>query len=101
MSDHYVIIKVSKDREEEMSSNYPEGSMRGSGIYAEDYSGVFYCDNCEDEYLLDGQTDDWGHNASAECPDCGAILELEIPSRDERDEDADYEAYRDSQMEWD
>ena len=42
------------------------GSMRGSGIYAEDYTGIFFCDNCEDEYERDGQTDDWGTNASAE-----------------------------------
>jgi hypothetical protein len=95
MSDHYVIIRLSKDREEEMSSNYPEGSMRGSGIYAEDYSGIFYCDNCEDEFVLDGQTDDWGHNASAECPDCGAILNKEIADEGGYDEDAAYDQWRD------
>ncbi len=77
------------------------GSMRGSGIYAEDYTGTFYCSDCEDEFELDGTTDDWGTMAYADCPDCGKGLELELPSRDERDEDADYEAYRDSQMDWD
>jgi transcription elongation factor Elf1 len=74
------------------------GSMRGSGIYAEDWSGTFYCSDCEDEYSLDGQTDDYGYYASAECPDCGKTLEVELPSSDERDEDADYDAWRDSQL---
>jgi hypothetical protein len=78
-----------------MSSNYPEGSMRGSGIYAEDYSGIFYCDNCEDEFVLEGQTDDWGHNASAECPDCQAILTKEIADEGGYDEDAAYDQWRD------
>lgn len=71
------------------------GSMRGSGIYAEDYSGVFYCDNCEDEFSLDGQTDDWGHEASAECPDCQAILTKEIADEGGYDEDAAYDQWRD------
>ena len=68
------------------------GSMRGSGIYAEDYTGTFYCSECDDEYSLDGQTDDYGYNASAECPDCGATLEVELPSAEELAEDyyADY-----------
>lgn len=74
--------------------------MRGSGIYAEDYTGTFYCSNCEDEYSLDGTTDDWGTYAYADCPDCGASLELELPSRDEQDEDEAYDAYEASQMEW-
>lgn len=74
------------------------GSMRGSGIYAEDYTGYFYCSDCEDEFELDGQTDDWGSYAYADCPKCGKGLELELPDRDGRDEDADYDAWRDSQM---
>ena len=75
-----------------MSSNYPEGSMRGSGIYQTDYTGHFYCSHCDEEYELDGTTDDWGHNASAECPDCGDTLEKELPTREEMAEDyyADY-----------
>ena len=76
-----------------MSSNYPEGSMRGSGIYAEDWSGVFYCSDCDDEYSLDGQTDDWGHQAFADCPDCGKQLEVDLPTREEMEADywADYD----------
>jgi DNA-directed RNA polymerase subunit RPC12/RpoP len=75
-----------------MSSNYPEGSMRGSGIYAEDYTGDFYCSECDKEFELDGQTDDYGNYAGAECPECGKDLEVELPSREELAEDywADY-----------
>jgi hypothetical protein len=67
-------IELSK-KGDRMSSYYPEGSMRGSGIYQEDYTGTFYCSACDDEYSLDGTTDDWGYN--------------------------DYDSYRDSQMDWD
>lgn len=71
------------------------GSMRGSGIDQEDYSGIFYCDDCEDEYLLDGTTDDYGYNASAECPDCKRILEKDILSeRNGYDEDLAYDTMR-------
>jgi transcription elongation factor Elf1 len=67
--------------------------MRGSGIYAEDWTGTFYCSDCDNEHELDGQTDDWGHNAYAECPDCGKGLEVELPSREEMEADywADYD----------
>ena len=74
------------------------GSMMGSGIYQEDYSGIFYCADCDDEYTLDGTTDDYGYNATAECPDCGKGLEVELPDRNERDEDADYDAWQESQL---
>jgi hypothetical protein len=69
------------------------GSMMGSGIYQEDYSGIFYCADCDDEYTLDGTTDDYGYNATAECPDCGKELEKELPTRDEVEADywADYD----------
>ena len=69
------------------------GSMMGSGIYSEDYTGTFYCSECDKEYELDGSTDDYGYNASAECPDCGATLEVELPSREDLRDDywADYD----------
>lgn len=73
------------------------GSMRGSGIYSEDYTGIFYCSNCEDEYQLDGSTDDWGSTAYADCPDCGKGIEKELEERDGSDEDADYDQWRDEQ----
>lgn len=75
-----------------MSSNYPEGSMRGSGIYAMDYTGIFYCSNCDKEFELEGSTDDWGYNAYAECPECEKVLDKELPTREELADDywADY-----------
>jgi hypothetical protein len=64
-------------------SNYPEGSMRGSGIYSDDYSGTFECSECEEEFELDGSTDDWGYIAYAECPKCKNQLEKELPTKEE------------------
>jgi transcription initiation factor IIE alpha subunit len=64
--------------------------MRGSGIYSADYTGTFTCSECEKDYELDGQTNDWGTTAYAECPDCGSELELEIDSEyDQQAEQAD------------
>lgn len=69
------------------------GSMMGSGIYSEDYTGDFYCSECDKEFELDGATDDYGYNATAECPDCGKILEKELPTREQVEADywADYD----------
>lgn len=72
--------------------------MNGSGIYREDYTGFFYCDTCEDEFELDGSTDDSGRMAYATCPKCGDNLETEMPDPNEVDEDAMYESWRDSQL---
>jgi transcription elongation factor Elf1 len=69
----------------------------GSGIDSEDYSGIFYCSACEDEFELDGVTNDSHSMAYATCPDCGKELDTEI-ERDEPDPDAVYEAWRDSQL---
>jgi len=65
------------------------GSMRGSGIDQQDYTGDFYCSECDKEFELDGTTDDYGYNAIAECPDCGKELEKELPTRDDYDSDYD------------
>lgn len=80
-----------------MSSNYPEVSMRGSGIYSVDHTGTFYCAECDDEFTLDGATDDFGLVAYADCPKCGQQLELELPSKDDLAEELAYENWRDSQ----
>lgn len=99
MSEGSEILKLLKKGVKMSLGIYGDGgSMRGSGIYAEDYTGIFFCDNCEDEYELDGQTDDWGTNASAECPDCGATLEVELPDTSQPDEDEAYDNWRDSQL---
>lgn len=82
-------------------SNYPEGSMRGSGIYSQDVSyDAFTCDNCDKENPDgDTATDDWGRYI-IECEFCSATY-LES-SLDEdyasAKEDADYDAWRDSQL---
>lgn len=72
---------------------YGDGrSMRGSGSDSGDYSGWFYCSGCEKDFELDGRTDDWGSTATADCPECESELEVEIPSKEERERDywADY-----------
>ena len=55
-------------------SNYPEGSMMGSGIYSQEVSyGAFDCEN-EDcgkhNEASEAVTDDWG-NYEVECVFCG------------------------------
>ena len=79
-----------------MSSNYPSGSMIGSGIYSEDYSGAFYCSECDKEFELDGQTNDTGTMAYADCPKCETELELELDLG--YDEDYAYDNWRESQL---
>jgi hypothetical protein len=53
--------------------NTDGGSMRGSGIYAEDVVIDFECSNeeCGHEEKLDAVTDDWGQVGDIECPKCG------------------------------
>lgn len=86
-----------------MSSNYPEGSMRGSGIYSQEVSySAFDCDECG-KANSDGDTatDDWG-NYEVACEFCGYVqLESSI-SEDYEDAraDADYDAWRD-ERDWD
>ena len=64
--------------------------MRGSGIYSETYTGTFTCSECEKDYELDGDTNDWGTVAYADCPDCGSELELDIDTEyDQQAEQAD------------
>ena len=84
-------MKVSTERGTQMSF------WNGSGIDSADYSGVFYCSTCEDEYELDGTTDDSQNTAYATCPKCGADLDTET-GWGEPDPDAMYEAWRDSQL---
>lgn len=58
-------------------------SMKGSGIDSLDYTGLFFCSACEDEFELDGATDDYGIVAYAECPKCKSVLEVEVPSKEQ------------------
>ena len=71
-----------------MSNNYPEGSMRGSGIYSVEVSyGEFTCENDEcgkDNKAGESATDDWG-NYEVVCEFCGIqYLESSI-SQDKQD----------------
>lgn len=62
-----------------MSSNYPEGSMMGSGIYVQDWVGTIECVYCEQKFEeVEGQTNDWGSMAYADCPKCGREVETQI-----------------------
>lgn len=52
----------------------------GSGVLAKDVHLSFYCLDCDETYDLDGQTDDGGYIAYADCPRCGDILEANYNS---------------------
>jgi len=71
------------------------GSMMGSGIYSEDYTGFFYCRPCDDEFELDGTTDDWKSTAYAECPRCKSELEKDISNEGPDEYDRADEAWKD------
>jgi hypothetical protein len=54
-----------------MSSWYPEGSMKGSGIYSEDITLEVECEECSKTWEEDFSTDDWGNvEADIKC-ECG------------------------------
>lgn len=69
-------------------SNYPPGSMMGSGIYARDVSyEAFDCENeeCEKHNEAgDTVTDDWG-NYTVECEFCGKTYR-ESSLKEDRDD---------------
>ena len=93
---------VSNKKGKTMSySNYPEGSMRGSGIYSESVSyDEFDCDDCgQTNPEGDTSTDDWGHY-TIECEFCGTTYRESSIKEDYEDAraDADYDDWRDSQL---
>jgi Zn finger protein HypA/HybF involved in hydrogenase expression len=59
-----------------MSDYYPAGSMKGSGIDSEDWTGVIYCEACKQDQTVDAVTNDWHTKAFATCPKCEADLEI-------------------------
>ncbi len=77
-----------------MSSNYPEGSMRGSGIYAQEVSyDEFVCENEDCGKTNEaGQTitNDWG-DYSIECEVCGSLYKSSSLDQDRDDYFADYD----------
>lgn len=77
-----------------MSSNYPEGSMRGSGIYAEEFTAEdFDCTNeeCGKENVgVLVVTDDWGRY-EINCEFCDSFYREGSLSDDRDDAMADYD----------
>lgn len=68
-----------------MSSNYPAGSMRGSGIYSEDVTLEVDCEECEKSWKDDFQTDDWGCvEADIKC-ECGNEFTFKWDKYDDED----------------
>lgn len=81
------------DREEKEMSY--EGSMMGSGIYAQEFEREMDCPACEKEVTVLFTTDDWQTQAYGTC-DCGHEFDIEIDN--EPDPDAAYDSWRDSQL---
>ncbi len=54
-----------------MSSNYPEGSMKGSGIDSVDVTLEIECEECGKAWEEDFQTDDWGNISQEVKCECG------------------------------
>lgn len=77
-----------------MSSNYPSGSMMGSGIYASEVSyEEFECESEEcgkTNSAGETSTDDYG-NYSVECEFCGMTYRESSLSDDRDDYLADYD----------
>lgn len=61
-----------------------EGSMRGSGIYAQDVIIDFTCEveGCNFSDKIDAVTDDWGDVNWVECPECGTEVSYTRPEPD-------------------
>lgn len=51
-------------------SNYPPGSMRGSGIYTDVVPMTVTCSDCDWEGEADVTINDWGTTGSWQCPEC-------------------------------
>jgi transcription elongation factor Elf1 len=73
-----------------MSSNYPNGSMMGSGIYSQEVShDSFDCMLCGETNEHDEvATDDWG-NYEINCSVCGATHK-QSSLKEDRDDYHDY-----------
>lgn len=86
-----------------MSSNYPEGSMRGSGIYSQDVSyDEFVCENEEcgkRNEAGETSTDDYG-NYSVVCEFCGSEHSEGSVEEDARydQEDRDYDSWKERNL---
>ena len=62
-----------------MYSNYPPGSMMGSGIYSQEVSVSFTCKWCgRDNDNGDGVTDDSGYEVTVTCEHCKEENNIDI-----------------------
>lgn len=57
------------DRDRVFGWDYPPGTMRGSGIYEEEWEGQHYCQKCEDHQPGVFTKNDWG-SVSWLCDTC-------------------------------
>lgn len=76
-------------------SNYPPGSMYGSGIYGDVVSLELECTDCDFEGTVDVVTDDWGHVGTWSCPDCKHDQEVDLRDYYGPDPDDAYDRMRD------
>jgi hypothetical protein len=73
-----------------MSSNYPEGSMMGSGIYSSEITMELICDECEYVFETDVPTNDWGSvDTWVTCPKCTEEFSV---YRERTDPEPDYDS---------
>lgn len=73
--------------------SFYDGSMMGSGIYAEEFEQTQDCPECEKEVEVLFTTNDWQTQASGDCPECGHLFDIEVSN--EPDPDEAYERMRD------
>lgn len=73
---------------------YPPGSMRGSGIYTEDWDSEWSCPECEKETVGTFVKNDWG-SVAWYCAACDGEVEIDPsdfgPEPDEAPEDWDHD----------
>jgi hypothetical protein len=95
LSGYLSIIGYARQTTEgDKMSNYPEGSMRGSGIYSYDYEEDRVCESgyeledgtiCNFEGTVTVLVDDWGTHRW-ECPKCDYEHEIDVEGEDPRNE---------------
>lgn len=82
-----------------MSSNYPEGSMKGSGIDSDESEVTIECENCLESFEVLLYSDDWGRvEQDITCPHCGLTFTYSTDNYTESDEDAMYDQMREENL---
>ena len=78
-------------------SNYPPGSMVGSGIYSDDWDETRYCEACETDREGTGGRNDWGVRYW-ECGSCGASIDTVDDEYDVPEPPADWDVLPDAHL---